>query len=96
MPMAACAADNIIALSRGRAPTAFRYAYLAQFVSLGRTTALAQWTFADDRPRRWITRGRLAAWLKDFTFVMNLWALRTAIYPWRLLLLFAKRQAAKR
>ena len=85
MPMAACAADNLFALTQGRALVAFRYAYVAQFISLGRRDALAQWVHHDDRPRRWILGGRIAAWLKNLTFRMNLFALRSGIYPWRLL-----------
>jgi NADH dehydrogenase FAD-containing subunit len=93
MPMAAQAAHNVVAHVRGRRLRAFRFAYIARFISLGRSDALAQITRADDSPRRFVMTGRLAAWLKDLTFRFNVFALRTGFYPWRLALVSAPRSA---
>jgi len=95
MPMAACGADNLADSVQGRAPTGFRYAYLAQFVSLGRRECLAQLVHHDDSPRDLFLTGILASSLKELTFRMNLFGIRTGFYPWRLLLLAAPRLASK-
>ncbi len=94
MPMAAQAADNLVALLRDRPLVPFRFAYLARFISLGRRDALAQYVRHDDSPRAWISTGRLAAWMKELTFRMNLFGLKTAFYPWKVSLIGAPRLPA--
>jgi NADH dehydrogenase FAD-containing subunit len=81
MPMAAVAAQNLVRTIANHSLAPFRYAYMAQFASLGRTDALAQYVRADDSPRPWISTGRLAAWMKELTFKMNLSALYNGFYP---------------
>jgi NADH dehydrogenase FAD-containing subunit len=90
MPMAAQTAHNVVAHVRGRRLRAFRFAYTARFISLGRRDALAQITRADDSPRRLVMTGRLAAWIKDLTSRFNMLALRTGFYPWRLAIVGAR------
>ncbi len=89
MPMAGLVSDNVARAVRGRALESFRYAYLAQFVSLGRRDALAQFVCADDSPRAFVLGGRLAVWMKELTFRMNMFSLGTGFYPWRLAMLGA-------
>ncbi len=84
MPMAAAAADNVVNVLRKRPSVPFRFGYVAQFVSLGRNDALAQFVRFDDTPRHFIVTGPIAASLKELTFRFNLFSLQSGFYPWRL------------
>jgi NADH dehydrogenase len=95
MPMAAQTAANVVALLRGRPLAPFRFAYAGRFISLGRRDALAQFVRHDDSPRSWLATGRLAAWIKEWTFRFNVFALKTGFYPWQLALVGAPRLPAR-
>jgi NADH:quinone reductase (non-electrogenic) len=66
IPSGAYAADAIARRLRGRKVKPFRFGYIHQPVSLGRRDAVIQFTRADDTPRRWFLRGRLAVLYKQF------------------------------
>jgi NADH dehydrogenase len=86
MPMAAHGAECLLAAINGRTPRPFRFAYAAQFVSLGRRDALAQLVHFDDSPSSFVLTGLVAAWMKEMTFRFNMFSVRTGFYPWRVLL----------
>ncbi|WP_280235217.1 NAD(P)/FAD-dependent oxidoreductase [Nocardia cyriacigeorgica] len=65
MPTAAYVADAIAHRLRGKKVRPFRFGYFHQPVSLGRRDAVIQFTHADDTPRRWYLKGRVAVWYKD-------------------------------
>lgn len=94
MPMAAQTVANLLAHLDGKPGRSFRLAYVARYISLGRRDALAQFLRANDAPLRWYATGRIAGWLKEATFRMNLFALQTGIFPWQVLLLIAPKLAA--
>ncbi|WP_411374427.1 NAD(P)/FAD-dependent oxidoreductase [Arthrobacter sp. MPF02] len=64
LPLGAHAADNIIARLEKRAPTPLSAGYMFRCISLGRHLGLVQTVRADDRPRRFVLRGRLAGLAK--------------------------------
>src|SRR5690606_27362011 len=66
MPVAAHAADNIIAEERGSALQPFRFGFAARCISLGRHDALIQRVNADDSPIDQIFTGRVGAAFKEF------------------------------
>lgn len=66
MPMAAYAADHLVARLKGQDSTEpFRFAYALQCISLGRNKALIQTVNGDDSPKDRIFTGRLGALIKE-------------------------------
>jgi NADH:ubiquinone reductase (H+-translocating) len=87
MPMASQAANNLAALLNGKEQTPFRFAYVAQCISLGRHEGLLQMVTSDDQPKEQILTGRLAVWIKEMICLGAAWTLyleRTlpGIYMW--------------
>ena len=78
VPTAAHAAGSIARQLSGKQPRAFRFGYVHQPVSLGRRDAVIQFTHADDTPRRWSLRGRLAVAYKEAVSSSPLKAYRLA------------------
>lgn len=66
MPTGAHAADVVAASIRDREEKEFDFGYIGWNVSLGRKDGLIQWVDRTDRPKERVTRGRRAAWLKEF------------------------------
>lgn len=64
LPLAAHAADNLVASVRGRPLAPFDYADTLLCISLGRRDALVQ-AMPHARPGRLLARGRVAAWIKE-------------------------------
>ncbi|SDL98834.1 NADH dehydrogenase, FAD-containing subunit [Arthrobacter sp. ov407] len=64
LPLGAHAADSIIARLDKRAPAPLSVGYMLRCISLGRKSGLVQTVHADDQPRRFVLRGRLAATAK--------------------------------
>lgn len=58
--------DQIARTLRGRAPKRFRFGYIHQPVSLGRSDGVVQLTRADDSPRRMYLSGKRAVAYKEF------------------------------
>src|SRR5690606_9812566 len=65
LPTGAHAGPVLAAGLRGRVPKPLRFRYQAQCLSLGRDNGLIQGLRADDRPARWMLRGRPAAAVKE-------------------------------
>ncbi|WP_187977548.1 NAD(P)/FAD-dependent oxidoreductase [Mycetocola sp. JXN-3] len=76
LPLGAHAAQNIIALLTGKERAPLSIGYMIACISLGRTSGLIQTLHADDRPRRFILRGRLAGITKERVCGMTLSWLR--------------------
>jgi NADH dehydrogenase len=85
MPLAAHAADNLVASVRGRALVPFDYADSVLCISLGRRAGLVQ-GMPGARPGRVLARGRVAAWIKEricrFTIHALAWQRRGIDYRW--------------
>lgn len=64
-PMASHAVDNILREMNADAPKPFRFRYLFQCISLGRSNGLIQAVRADDSPVERVLTGRLAAVYKE-------------------------------
>lgn len=64
-PQAAHAADTLARLIEGRAPEPYSLRYLGRAVTLGRKSAVAQFTHPDDTLRRTCLTGRTAVVLKE-------------------------------
>jgi NADH dehydrogenase len=64
LPLGAHAADSIIARLEKRAPAPLSAGYMLRCISLGRNSGLIQTVRADDQPRRFVVRGRLAGMAK--------------------------------
>lgn len=76
MPMAAHAADNIVAAVRGEAETPFDLRDTGVCVSLGRADAVIQ-SYAEGRaPEGPVLTGRVAVWLKEMIVRYTTWSLR--------------------
>ncbi|MEW9526986.1 NAD(P)/FAD-dependent oxidoreductase [Microbispora sp. NPDC049125] len=65
IPMGAHAGASVAGEVRGGRPRPFRFGYLHQPVSLGRSDAVIQFTHPDDTPRRWFLSGRSAMIYKE-------------------------------
>jgi NADH dehydrogenase FAD-containing subunit len=65
MPTGAHAAASIARELAGARPKPFRFGYLHQPLSLGRTDAVIQFTYPDDSPKRLYLTGRRAVWYKE-------------------------------
>lgn len=65
MPMAAFAADSISAELNNKPRQAFRFAFAARCISLGRRRGLVQVVRWDDTPRELILTGRIGALVKE-------------------------------
>jgi NADH dehydrogenase FAD-containing subunit len=63
--LAGHAAANLARELRGAEPTALRFGYYHQNVSLGRRDGVTQFTRPDDSPSRWVLTGRVAAAYKE-------------------------------
>jgi NADH:ubiquinone reductase (H+-translocating) len=86
MPMAAFAADNIVADLNGKARLPFQFAYVGKCISLGRKRGLVQMLHSDDAPKDLIFTGRTGAFIKEmicrFTiFMLRMERLRPGSYP---------------
>jgi NADH dehydrogenase len=92
LPMAACAADNVIAAVTGAAPTPFRFGDSGVCVSLGRRDAVIQQRAAGGA-NRGVTRGRLGAWVKEGVCRFTVLALRRPASQ-RVYRIYARRGAA--
>lgn len=76
MPMGAYAADHLVALINGMtAPQPFHFGYLLQCISLGRRDALVQLVDADDRAKKRIISGWIAAQIKELICRFTVWSL---------------------
>lgn len=64
LPLGAHAADSIMARLDKRAPAPLSVGYMLRCISLGRKSGLVQTVRADDQPRPFVLRGRLAATVK--------------------------------
>jgi NADH dehydrogenase len=87
MPMGVHVAEEIARLVRGQPHEAFRFAFAAQCISLGRRDGLVQMVDAEDRPTPRIWRGRKARWLKETICRYTLWMIRAErrgvpLYHW--------------
>ena len=65
IPTAVHAGASIARRLAGRQPSAFRFGYVHQPVSLGRHDAVIQFTRPDDTPRRFHLSGRVAVAYKE-------------------------------
>jgi NADH:ubiquinone reductase (H+-translocating) len=65
LPLGAQAADSITARLENRAPAPLSAGYMIRCISLGRKSGLIQTVTPDDRPRRFVVRGRLAGVAKE-------------------------------
>ncbi|MFF2318387.1 NAD(P)/FAD-dependent oxidoreductase [Arthrobacter sp. NPDC058097] len=65
LPLGAHAADSITARLENRAPAPLSAGYMIRCISLGRKSGLIQTVTPDDRPRRFVVRGRLAGVAKE-------------------------------
>jgi NADH dehydrogenase FAD-containing subunit len=72
LPLGAHAADSIIARLDHRTPAPLSVGYILRCISLGRESGLVQTVRADDQPRRFVLRGRLAATAKAQVCQMTL------------------------
>lgn len=72
LPLGAHAADSIIAHLQNRLPAAVSAGYMFRCISLGRRSGLIQTVTADDRPRSFVVRGRLAGLAKEQVCRMTL------------------------
>lgn len=72
LPLGAHAADTIIARLQNRRPAALSAGYVLRCISLGRRSGLVQTVTADDRPRSFVVRGRLAGLAKEQVSRMTL------------------------
>jgi NADH dehydrogenase FAD-containing subunit len=76
MPMGAYVASHLAAQLQGQpAPAPFRFSYLLQCISLGRHNGLVQFVASDDRPKRRIITGWLAARIKETICRFTVWSL---------------------
>ena len=88
MPIGAHAGTNIVRLLAKKPLVAFNFAYLAQFLSLGRKNGLMQMVDEQDQARSQISTGFWAArykeWICKMTINMIYWELRTGLklYFW--------------
>lgn len=76
LPLGAHAADSIVARLDQRAAAPLSVGYMLRCISLGRKSGLVQTVAADDQPRRFVLRGRLAATAKAQICQMTLSSLR--------------------
>ncbi|MFB7506510.1 NAD(P)/FAD-dependent oxidoreductase [Streptomyces broussonetiae] len=65
LPMGRGVADVVAARLSGREPGPVRIGYVFTNISLGRRDGVVQFTHADDRPRRFVLTGRVAAVFKE-------------------------------
>ena len=65
LPLGGHAADTVLRLVRGQAPTAVSIGFVLQCLSLGRKRGYVQPVRPDDRPRGAGLAGRRAAWVKE-------------------------------
>lgn len=72
LPLGAHAADSIMDRLDDRSPAPLSVGYMLRCVSLGRRSGLVQAVRADDQPRRFVLRGRLAAAAKAQVCQMTL------------------------
>lgn len=79
LPLGAHAADSIIARRENRAPVPLSSGYMFRCISLGRGSGLVQSVTADDRPRQFVVRGRLAGVAKEQVCRMTLSLIRGEI-----------------
>jgi len=91
MPMAATAADNLLAALHGAAPHRFRFGDTGVCVSLGRRDGVIQHRGAQGDSRG-VTRGRVGAWVKESVCRFTLRALRFPVLT-RALRLYDRRGA---
>lgn len=88
MPQGAHAGDNLRRALNGLEAREFRFGFFFRCVSLGRRDGLIQYVDSLDQPRRFINRGRLAAWIKEgicrMTYSSIKWELATGwpLYQW--------------
>ena len=86
MPQGAHAADSIAARLMGREAQPFRFGFVAQCVSLGRSDAVVQFVRPDDSPTDRIFTGRLGAVVKElvckFAVEMAFSESRVHLYRW--------------
>jgi NADH:ubiquinone reductase (H+-translocating) len=75
-PTAAAAADTVLSRVAGVQPAAFRLAFVATNVGLGRRAAVGQFTRKDDTPVDFHIRGRIPALIKEAVIRGTLWGLR--------------------
>ena len=65
IPMAAHAADNLVAQLTGGAPSPFAFGYVIRCISLGRHEGLVQFVDACDVPQPRVVTGGRAVWIKE-------------------------------
>ncbi|NMO57410.1 FAD-dependent oxidoreductase [Actinoplanes sp. TBRC 11911] len=75
MPMAWQAADAIAARMTGRKIPKAPLRYFNQCISLGRRDGLIQYVTADDRPKPYLLKGKLAAHYKEFVCKGAAWGM---------------------
>jgi len=75
-PLGLQAANTVLSRIAGTEPAVLDQAFVAQCVSLGRSGATLQFTYADDAPRRLYIGGRIAAAIKEFICKGTLWGIR--------------------
>ena len=76
MPLAAQAADTVLARLAGKQPKALNQAFTGQCVSIGRTGATIQIAHLDDSPTRFFLSGGAAARVKEAVCKATVWGLR--------------------
>lgn len=65
LPTGAHAASSVLARLHGRQPTALRFRYYVQCISMGRRDGVIQLLWPDDTPTERVLTGRAAAWFKE-------------------------------
>jgi NADH dehydrogenase FAD-containing subunit len=65
LPMGSHVGENIAAALNGKPQQDFRFGYVLQCISLGRSDALVQFVDLDDKPKESILTGRMGAFVKE-------------------------------
>ncbi|MFZ2528498.1 MAG: FAD-dependent oxidoreductase [Rhodococcus sp. (in: high G+C Gram-positive bacteria)] len=86
IPLGAHAADTVLRSLGGKTPAPVRPRFVGRNLSLGRRSALVQFTDAEDNPRTAVLGGRFGAWWKERVCAASLdWGVnprRPFLYTW--------------
>lgn len=76
LPMGAYIADHIANVINGKNLIPFAFKFVGRCVSLGRGKGLIQFTFANDKPKEWIIKGKWGAVIKELVNRFTIFSLR--------------------
>ena len=87
MPMGVQGAENVAALMKSKAQTAFGFQYVGQCISLGRGAGLVQLVYGNDQPRERVITGMAGKAIKEFICRFTIWGIKlekrfTGSYSW--------------